>query len=177
MELMRVGISACLLGQEVRYDGGHKRDSLLMDVLGPRVEWVPVCPEVEMGLGTPREPLRLVRDGTTTRMITIQTSIDHTAAMHAWAARRLDALAKQDLDGYVLKSASPSCGLEGVKVYAEGMPTDRGRGLFAAALIERFPLMPVEEETRLRDRKLCEAFIERIFTYHTEKTLRARSHV
>jgi uncharacterized protein YbbK (DUF523 family) len=177
MELMRVGISACLLGQEVRYDGGHKRDSFLMDVLGPRVEWVSVCPEVEMGLGTPREPLKLVRDGATTRMITIQTGIDHTEAMHAWAARRLEALAREDLDGYVLKSASPSCGLQGVKVYAEGMPTDRDRGLFAAALLARFPLMPVEEETSLRDRNLSEAFIERIVTYHTQKTSRARSHV
>jgi uncharacterized protein YbbK (DUF523 family) len=202
MELMRVGISACLLGQEVRYDGGHKRDSFLMEMLSPRVEWVPVCPEVEMGLGTPREPLQLVRVGAATRMITIRTGIDHTDAMNAWAARRLETLAAEDLDGYVLKSASPSCGVEGVKIFSDAgrlRPTASakasasppelqrrrkpdatgtgGRGLFATALLARFPFLPVEEEVRLRDADLCEAFINRLVSYHRQKTLRLRSHV
>src|SRR5688572_15507428 len=113
----RVGISACLLGQEVRYDGGHKWNQVLADVLGPLVEWVPVCPEVEMGLGTPRETLNLVRVGGRTRVMTTRTAIDHTEAMEAWAQRRLDELGRENLSGYVLKSDSPSCGMLGVKVY------------------------------------------------------------
>ena len=159
MELIRVGISACLLGQEVRYDGGHKRDPVLTEVLGPFVEWVPVCPEVEMGLGTPREPMRLVRDGSSTRMVTIHTGIDHTDAMNAWSKKRLDELARADLDGYVLKSKSPSCGME----------VESGPGLFAAALMSQMPGLPVEEEIRLSDARLRKHFIERLFAYHRLK--------
>jgi uncharacterized protein YbgA (DUF1722 family)/uncharacterized protein YbbK (DUF523 family) len=164
---LRIGISACLLGQEVRFDGGHKRDPFLTEILGPHVEWVPVCPEVEMGLGTPRETLRLVRVGNSVRMITTRTAVDHTGGMNAWSGRRLDALAFEGLSGYVLKKDSPSCGMERVKVYdgAQGVPARNGRGLFAAALLERFPLLPVEEEGRLSDPRLRENFIERVFAH------------
>ena len=168
---LRIGISACLLGQEVRFDGGHKRDRFLTDVLGPHVEWVPICPEVEMGLGTPRETLRLVRPGRNSaplHMITTRTGIDHTDGMNRWARGRLDALEREvpDLCGYVLKKDSPSCGMERVKTFGEhGNPERNGRGLFATALIDRFPALPVEEEGRLSDPKLRENFVERVFAY------------
>jgi uncharacterized protein YbgA (DUF1722 family)/uncharacterized protein YbbK (DUF523 family) len=163
---LRIGISACLLGEEVRFDGGHKRDSFLTDVLGPHVEFVPVCPEVEMGLGTPRETLRLVRQGTSLRMLTTRTLIDHTDGMKRWAGQRLDTLDHEDLSGYVLKKDSPSCGMERVKTYSdEARPRRDGRGLLATALIERMPLLPVEEEGRLSDPVLRENFIERVFAY------------
>jgi uncharacterized protein YbgA (DUF1722 family)/uncharacterized protein YbbK (DUF523 family) len=170
---IRVGISSCLLGQEVRFDGGHKRDRFLTDVLGPHVEWVPVCPEVEVGMGTPRETLRLVRHGGGTRMITTRTGVDHTEGMNGWARRRVEALAKERLSGYVLKKDSPSCGMERVKVYRAdgGMPSREGRGLFAEALLARFPDLPVEEEGRLEDARLRENFIERVFAYHRLQAL------
>ena len=162
----RLGISACLLGEEVRFDGGQKRDAFLMDVLGPHVEWVPVCPEVELGLGTPRETLRLVRQGDRLRMMTTRTGVDLTDAMEAWARTRVEALSFDDLAGYVLKKDSPSCGMEAVKVFnRSAAPTRDGRGLFAAALLERFPNLPVEEEGRLSDAGLRENFIERVFAY------------
>jgi uncharacterized protein YbgA (DUF1722 family)/uncharacterized protein YbbK (DUF523 family) len=169
----RIGISACLLGQEVRFDGGHKRDQFLTEILGPQVEWVSVCPEVEMGLGTPRETLRLIRIGGITRMVTTRTAVDYTDGMTAWARRRLDALVKEDLSGYVLKSNSPSCGMERVKVYDEGRsaPVRNGRGIFAEALLARLPLLPVEEEGRLSDPRLRENFIERLFGYSRLKGL------
>lgn len=170
--MIRIGISACLLGQEVRFDGGHKRDQFLTSVLGPHVEYVPVCPEVEMGLGTPRETLRLVRDAGRLRMVTTRTAIDHTEGMNKWAARRLGELRHDDLCGYVLKKDSPSCGMERVKTYAgDGPPARDGRGIFAAALLERFPLLPVEEEGRLLDPTLRENFIERVFAYRRLKEL------
>ncbi|MEO6214175.1 MAG: DUF523 domain-containing protein, partial [Vicinamibacterales bacterium] len=151
MELIRIGISACLLGQEVRFDGGHKRDHFLTTILGPQVEFVPVCPEVEMGLGTPRETLRLVKEAGRLRMVTTRTAVDHTEGMTTWASRRLEELSAADLCGYVLKKDSPSCGMERVKTYGTGGPVRDGRGIFAAALIDRYPLLPVEEEGRLSD--------------------------
>ena len=172
MELIKIGISSCLLGQEVRFDGGHKRDQFLTTILGPQVEFVPVCPEVEMGLGTPRETLRLVRAETRLRMVTTRSGIDHTDGMQAWAAGRLDELASADLCGYVLKKDSPSCGMERVKTYggAGGAVRD-GRGIYATALMERYPLLPVEEEGRLSDARLRENFIERVFAYRRVKNL------
>ena len=163
---IRIGVSACLLGEEVRFDGGHKRDQFLTTVLGPQVEYVPVCPEVELGLGTPRETLRLVRRPGGLRMITTRTGIDHTDAMNRWAAKRLDALERANLSGYVLKKDSPSCGMERVKTSSNtDGPRRDGRGLFAAALLERMPLLPVEEEGRLTDPVLRENFIERVFAF------------
>jgi uncharacterized protein YbgA (DUF1722 family)/uncharacterized protein YbbK (DUF523 family) len=169
---IRIGISACLLGEEVRFDGGHKRDQFLTTTLAPHVEFVSVCPEVEMGLGTPRETLRLVRQDGGLRMITTRTAIDHTDGMNRWASKRLTALEKEDLSGYVLKKDSPSCGMERVKTYGEDGPATRnGRGLFAAALLQRMPLLPVEEEGRLSDPTLRENFIERVFAYRRLKDL------
>ncbi|HTH03951.1 MAG TPA: DUF523 domain-containing protein [Vicinamibacterales bacterium] len=167
---IRLGISSCLLGHEVRFDGGHKRDRILIEELGKYVEWVPVCPEVEVGMGTPREPVQLVRVGKTTRMITSTTRVDYTDRMNEWARTRVEQLAREDLDGYVLKSKSPSCGGWSVKVTNEsGSPASDGRGLFASALIERFPLLPVEEEGRLADPAVRRDFIERVIAYRRRK--------
>jgi len=164
---IRVGISSCLLGEEVRYDGGHKHDSLITSSFGRYFEWVPVCPEVEIGLGIPRPNLRLVGSIDAPRMITQKTLEDHTEAMQRYAARRAAQLARLDLHGYILKRASPSCGMERVKVYeGKGPANNRGVGLFAAALMASLPNLPVEEEGRLRDAALRENFIERVFARH-----------
>ena len=166
MSSVRIGVSSCLLGRKVRFDGGHKRDAFLVDTFGLHVEWVPVCPEVEIGLGTPREAIRLVREGASVRLIGVKSAADHTQAMQDWAARRVEALAKEDLDGYILKKDSPSCGMERVKVYdPNGAPARTGRGLFAEALLARLPLLPVEEEGRLSDPRLRDNFIERVFAH------------
>jgi uncharacterized protein YbgA (DUF1722 family)/uncharacterized protein YbbK (DUF523 family) len=171
---IRIGISACLLGEKVRYDGGHKRDGYLVETFGRFVEWVPVCPEVEMGLGTPRDTLRLVRIGDNVRMVMPKTGADHTDGMQAFARRRLRQLEKEDLCGYVLKKGSPSCGMERVRVFdSRGVPAKSGRGLFAEALFAHFPNLPVEEEGRLYDSRLRENFIERVFAYRRLRTLLA----
>ncbi len=163
---LRLGISRCLLGDEVRFDGGHKQDRFLTDVLGRYVEWVSVCPEVEAGLGTPREAMRLVGNPHRPRLMTITSKHDHTQAMETMIAARLDSLHKQDLSGFVFKRGSPSCGVERVRVYtAQGMPSHNGVGIFAKAFTEQFPLIPVEEEGRLCDPSLRENFIERVFCY------------
>ena len=164
---LRLGISACLLGQEVRWDGGHKRDAFLIGTVGRFVEWVPVCPEVEVGMGTPRETLRLVADADdAVRMVTSRSGVDHTASMNRWATRRVRELAAEDLDGYVLKRDSPSCGMERVKVYdGKGGVRRRASGLFAAELCGRNPLLPAEEEGRLNDPLLRENFLERVFAF------------
>ena len=168
-EPIKIGVSSCLLGAQVRFDGGHKRSDFLVDTLGSFVEFVPVCPEVEIGLGVPRETLRLVRDGKATRearLVTNKTGIDHTDKMNSYAERRVIALGGEDLCGYVLKKDSPSCGMERVRVYGtSGMPTRDGSGLFAATLIRRYPSLPVEEEGRLNDPHLRENFVERVFAY------------
>jgi uncharacterized protein YbgA (DUF1722 family)/uncharacterized protein YbbK (DUF523 family) len=163
----RLGISACLLGQTVRYDGGHKHDAFLTDTFGRFVDWVPVCPELEVGMGVPRESVRLIGSLNQPRMIAERSGKDWTDAMTAFAAKRSDSLAALDLSGYVFKKDSPSCGMERVRVYeAKTQPTRRGRGLFAAALMKKLPLLPVEEEGRLNDPALRENFIERVFAYH-----------
>lgn len=161
---IRLGISACLLGQGVRYDGGHKRDAFLTDVLGPFVEWVPVCPEVELGLGTPRPPIRLTGRPDAPRLVVEETGEDLTTRMQRYARRRVRELVALDLDGYVLKSSSPSCGAFRVHVHnADGTSSATGRGLFAAALMHHLPGLPVEEEGRLGDPEIRESFIERVF--------------
>jgi len=124
---LRIGISACLLGQQVRFDGGHKRDAFLTETFGRLVEWIPVCPEVECGLGTPREAMRLLRAERGPRLVTMKTAKDLTASMERFARSRVAALAAEDLSGYILKKDSPSCGLERVKVYdRHGAPTRDG---------------------------------------------------
>jgi len=161
---IKLGISACLLGQEVRYNGGHQLDRYLRDTLGQYVEYVPVCPEVEAGYSTPREPFRLIGDPENPRLITVKTKVDHTQHMTRWSRKRADELAGEDLCGFIFKSKSPSSGMERVKVYTEkGMPFKKGVGLFARAFMDRFPLLPVEEEGRLHDPILRENFIVRIF--------------
>ena len=166
-ETIRVGISACLLGEEVRFDGGHKRDRFLTEEFGRFVQWVPVCPEVEAGFGTPREAMHLRRSNGELRLVTVKTDRDVTAPMERLIRRRLPALGTEHLSGYVLKKNSPSCGLERVKVYdPSGAPSsEKGRGLFADALIARYPLLPVEDEGRLSDPGLRENFVERVFAY------------
>jgi len=169
---IRIGVSACLLGQEVRYDGGHKRDPFLVETFGRYVEWVHVCPEVEIGLGTPRDPIRLERAGRDVRLVNPKTGTDLTRKMRTYAARRLAALEDQDLCGYILKKDSPSCGLERVRVHdGRGMPSRNGRGLFAAALLRRCPNLPVEEEGRLNDPRIRENFVERVFAYRRLRSL------
>ena len=163
---IRIGISSCLLGQEVRFDGGHKRDHFLSETFAPFVEWVPVCPEVEAGFGTPREAMRLERSKDGVRLLTVKTKIDLTAAMETFARTRVEQLASEGLSGYVVKKDSPSCGLLRVKIYDGGAVPDRtGRGLFSRRLVERFPHLPVEEEGRLSDPRLRENFVERVFAY------------
>ncbi len=150
----------------MRWDGGHKRDRFLTDVLEPYVEWVPVCPEVEIGMGTPREPVRLVRQGDEIAMLGTKSGRDWTAPMRAWSEKRARQLTRLDLCGYVLKKDSPSCGMERVKVRSEkGMPKKEGQGLFAKELMRHNPTLPVEEEGRLHDAVLRENFVERIFAY------------
>jgi uncharacterized protein YbgA (DUF1722 family)/uncharacterized protein YbbK (DUF523 family) len=164
MSTIRLGISTCLLGEPVRYDGGHKRDRFITDTLGQYVEFVPVCPETECGLAVPRESMRLEGDPASPRLITSRTRVDHTGRMVAWAERRLEELEKEDLCGFIFKSDSPSSGMERVRVYsANGMPERKGVGIFARMFMEHFPLLPVEEEGRLHDPKLRENFIESIF--------------
>ena len=162
---LKIGISACLLGQPVRYDGGHKLDQFLVETLGRFVSFVPVCPETECGLGVPREAMRLTGDPASPRLMTIRTGQDLTARMEAWASRRVRELAGEDLCGFIFKSRSPSSGMERVKVYADtgGEPVKTGVGLFAKAFMARFPLLPVEDEGRLHDPVLRENFITRIF--------------
>ncbi|HVN86919.1 MAG TPA: DUF523 and DUF1722 domain-containing protein [Candidatus Binatia bacterium] len=168
---IRIGVSSCLLGNRVRYDGGHKRDDFLVDVLGRYVQWVPVCPEAEIGFGVPRPTLRLERVAGTLRLMMPKTGDDHTQRMQAFAARRVAKLAADHLCGFILKKDSPSCGMERVKVYdRSGMPTRSGQGLFAAVLVRYFPNLPVEEDGRLNDPELREAFIERVFAYRRLRT-------
>ncbi|HET6373737.1 MAG TPA: DUF523 and DUF1722 domain-containing protein [Candidatus Polarisedimenticolia bacterium] len=166
MRPIRLGVSACLLGEEVRYDAGHKRDSFLCETLGRFVEWVPVCPEVDIGLGVPREPIRLIAGSSGTRLVATRSGTDLTDTMPRYGRRKVKDLAAADLCGYVLKKDSPSCGMERVKVHAGTGPSVRsGVGLFAQALQEAFPSLPIEEEGRLNDSALRENFIERVFAY------------
>jgi uncharacterized protein YbgA (DUF1722 family)/uncharacterized protein YbbK (DUF523 family) len=164
-ERFKLGISSCLLGQEVRWNGGHKLDKYLAYTLGQFVEYVPVCPEVEAGFGVPRESFRLVGDAEHPRLITFKSKTDHTDRMMAWAAGRVRELEKEDLCGFIFKSDSPSSGMIRVKVYNEkGMPHKVGIGIFARAFMEHFPLIPVEDDGRLNDPLIRENFILQIFT-------------
>ena len=174
----RIGISQCLLGAEVRYDGGHKRDPFLVETFGRFVEWIPVCPEVEIGMGTPREPIHLVasRDGVPAgehrvRLLGVRSRRDWTRDMDVWRRGRVRELARENLSGYVLKKDSPSCGLERVRVQTNGSVSRAGCGLFAEALLEAFPNLPLEEEGRLHDPRLRDNFVERVFAYQRVRRL------
>jgi uncharacterized protein YbgA (DUF1722 family)/uncharacterized protein YbbK (DUF523 family) len=165
MAKIKLGISSCLLGENVRYDGGHKLDRFLTDTLGQYVEYVPVCPEVECGLGVPRESMHLEGNPESPLLVTIRTKQDMTDRLVQWSWKRVAELEKEDLCGFIFKSDSPSSGLERVRVYNEkGMPVKKGVGIFAKIFMGYFPLSPVEDEGRLHDPELRENFIERIFT-------------
>jgi uncharacterized protein YbgA (DUF1722 family)/uncharacterized protein YbbK (DUF523 family) len=171
-EKIRLGISSCLLGERVRYDGGHKLDHFLKDTLGKYVDWAPVCPEVEYGLPVPREAMRLEGDPAFPRLVTIRTKIDHTEGMLKWAEMMVRELEALDLCGFVFKSRSPSSGMQGVKVYGpSGVPVRSGVGIFARTFMERFPLLPAEDDGRLQDPSLRENFIERIFVFRRWREL------
>jgi uncharacterized protein YbgA (DUF1722 family)/uncharacterized protein YbbK (DUF523 family) len=174
MEKIRLGISACLLGQPVRYDGGHQLDRFLRDTLGRFVDYVPVCPEVEMGLPTPRDTLRLVGDAQAPRLVFSRSGEDVTERMIAWATGRLNELEQENLCGFIFKARSPSSGMARVKLYdRNGVPNKNGVGLFARLFMERFPLLPVEEDGRLHDPRLRENFLEAIFTFRRWRDLLA----
>src|SRR3990172_5031107 len=149
---IRLGISTCLLGEKVRYDGGHKLDRYLKETLGRYVEWVPVCPEADMGLPVPREPMRLVGDPASPRLVTIRSRVDYTDRMIRWAEALMRGLFRMDLRGFIFKSRSPSSGMKGVRVYGDsGVLSRTGAGIFAREFMMHFPLLPVEDDGRLRD--------------------------
>ena len=194
-KMIRMGVSSCLLGNQVRFDGGHKHDRYITGTLGNYFEFVPVCPEVECGLSIPRESMRLIGNPQSPRLVTGKSGVDLTEQMNEWAGNRVSELAKENLCGFIFKSKSPSSGMERVKVYdANNVPSAIGVGLFARIFKERFPLLPVEEEGRLHDMILRENFIESVFvyqrwrdtvesftagslvTFHTEHKLLLRAH-
>ncbi len=164
---IKVGVSSCLLGNRVRYDGGHKRDRYVTDILADYFQFIPVCPEVECGLPVPRETMHLSGDPDKPRLVTTKSGLDHTEKMRQFCYNKIKTLEKEKLCAFIFKKDSPSSGLHRVKVYGKsGQAQKNGRGLFAAAVVDHFPLLPVEEEGRLHDAKLRENFIERIYCYH-----------
>lgn len=166
---IKIGVSSCLLGEPVRYDGGHKHDHYITDTLGRYFSLVPVCPEVGCGLPVPREALRLEGDPAAPRLLTHQSRVDLTAQMQAFCSAKVQELEEEDLCGFIFKKNSPSSGLYRVKVYNNGLAVKSGRGLFAAAVAQHFPLLPLEEEGRLGDPRLRENFIARVFSYRRWK--------
>ncbi len=170
-ESIKVGASSCLLGNRVRYNGGHKRDPYITGVLANFFQFVPVCPEVECGLPVPRETMHLAGDIESPRLVTTKSNVDYTARMQDYCEEKVGELEKEKLSAFIFKKDSPSSGLHRVKVFgSSGQAQKKGRGLFAAALVKRFPLLPVEEEGRLHDAKLRENFIERVYCYHRWQT-------
>lgn len=161
----RVAVSSCLLGVPVRYDGGHRRNRFLAEVLGPRVEWVRVCPEIEIGLGTPRPTIELHDSGDPRRPRLLQGDRDLGARLRSHALGRIEELRGRRIDAYILKARSPSCGLRGVKlVRADGAVVRQGTGVFAQALRETWPELPAFEESDLDDAVVAAARVDWIFT-------------
>ena len=167
---LRLGVSSCLLGQTVRYDGGHCHNNFVVDTLGPKTDWVAVCPEMGIGMPSPRPSIRLqegeadAEGNPTVRLIEPKTGTDHTAAMREFTEAKLRAIDPDQLDGYVVKKNSPSCGMERLPIYrGETKGSKNGVGLFTAYLQEHYPDLPIEEEGRLNDPRLREAFIEQVF--------------
>lgn len=160
VDQIRIGISSCLLGENVRYDGQHKFDRFCRDILGEYVEYVPVCPEVECGLPIPRDPMHLEGDPEAPRLIITRTRIDLTDQMVTWANRRVKELEKEGLCGFIFKCRSPSCGLARVPIHGDDRTTpETGQGIFAGLFMKHFPLLPVEDEERIRDAVLREIFL------------------
>lgn len=175
MEKIKIGISTCLLGEKVRYDGGHKHDRYITETLGQYFAWVPVCPEVGCGLPVPRESMHLTGTPASPRLVTVKTGIDHTERMLTWAEKKLKVLEQKHLSGFIFKSKSPSSGIGGVKIYTpSGMPSLRGKGIFGNAFMKHFPLIPVIDDGRLHDPGLRENFTERVFVYRRWKELTDR---
>jgi len=169
---IKLGVSACLLGENVRYDGGHRLDCFIQDTLGEYVNFIPVCPEVECGMPIPREAIQLESGPESPRLVTVRSRKDMTKQMLDWAVARVRELESEGLCGYIFKSSSPSCGIKGVKVHNEkGIPVKKGVGLFARAFMKHFPLLPTEDENRLHDPGIRENFIENIFA------IKLRNHV
>jgi uncharacterized protein YbbK (DUF523 family) len=163
---IKIGISSCLLGEIVRYDGRNKRDDYIADTLGRFFQWVPICPEVGYGLPVPREAMHLVGNPISPRLVTIQTGIDHTEGMKKWAEERLNKLEQEGICGFIFKSKSPSSGLQDVEIYTEsGAPGKKGVGIFAAAFMKRFPSVPVVDDDGLNNQVLRENFIEQVFVF------------
>jgi uncharacterized protein YbbK (DUF523 family) len=163
---IRIGISRCLLGEEVRYDGGHKRDSYIVDVLGKDFEWVPVCPEVEIGLGTPRESIQLVQTLMGIRLRGIESKNDVTEMMHGYAEKKNLELEKAAIHGFIFKKGSPSCGIKTVEICDEsGATISQGNGMFADLLMKCFPSLPIVDEEGLRDLVVREEFLRRVLRY------------
>ncbi|MGZ3559068.1 MAG: DUF523 domain-containing protein, partial [Thermodesulfobacteriota bacterium] len=164
MEKIKLGVSTCLLGENVRYDGGHKLDRFLTNTLGQYFDYVPICPEVECGLPVPRESMHLEGNPDSPHLVTSYTKQDMTNRMVRWASKRVAELQTEDLCGFIFKSNSPSSGMERIRVYNEkGIAAKKGVGIFARIFMDHFPLLPVEDEGRLHDPELRENFIERIF--------------
>ena len=166
---IKVGVSSCLLGEKVRYDGGHKHDHYITDTLGRFFTFVSCCPEVGCGLPVPREPMHLEGDPGNPTLITLRSRVDLTVQMLSYCRTMVEELENEDLCGFIFKKDSPSSGLFRVKVYNKGVPAKTGRGLFADAVVKHFPLLPVEEEGRLYDMNLRENFIERVFAFRRLK--------
>ncbi|WP_162863828.1 YbgA family protein, partial [Pseudomonas viridiflava] len=166
IEKPKLGISACLMGAEVRFNGGHKESHLCTRALSQYFDFVQACPEVAIGMGIPREPIRLVGDAENPRALgTVNRELDVTEALADYGTQMAEELG--DLCGYIFMQKSPSCGLERVKVYREnGAPVDGGgTGIYAKAFCERHPNLPVEEDGRLNDAVLRENFVTRVFAY------------
>lgn len=161
---VRLGVSSCLLGEMVRYDGGHCRDKFVTEMLGPLVRWESICPEMGIGMGTPRPTIRLSEDGGQIRLVESRNGIDHTDAMKVYSRRKLEQVNPDQLDGYIFKKNSPTCGLHRIAVYKGEMKAHKkGTGIFAQIVRDQFPDLPVEEEGRLNDARLREGFVEQIF--------------
>jgi uncharacterized protein YbgA (DUF1722 family)/uncharacterized protein YbbK (DUF523 family) len=167
MSKITIGISSCLLGNKVRYDGQHKYDHFLTKTLGEFLEYIPVCPEVECGLPVPRDAMRLIGDPENPRLVTIKDKIDLTDKMKAWGEVKINELSKKNLCGFIFKANSPSSGMERIKIYpaSGGVANKSGVGIFADMFMKKFPYLPAEDDGRLHDPELRENFIERIFTY------------
>lgn len=172
MEKIKIGVSSCLLGEKVRYDGGHKHDRYITDTLGNFFNYISVCPEVECGLPVPREAMRLVGDIKSPHLLTIKSKIDYTEKMFKWINKKIPELEKENLCGFIFKSRSPSSGIKDVKIYnSSGMLSGKGAGLFGGEFVRKFPYIPVIDEGRLHDPILRENFIERVFVFYRWKKL------
>lgn len=165
---IKIGVSSCLIGEKVRWNGDHKQDRYVRQILGNYFEYIPVCPEMEVGMGVPRETVALYGTPEAPKMISKTSKIDWTERMNRYVKDRINKLAHDDLSGYIFKSKSPSCGIARVPVFSETDPSKarhRG-GMFAHAFMNEFPLVPIEDEGRLNDAKIRENFIVRVFSFN-----------